>query len=81
MERLRGRVIGHDGKARSMIEGLTETHIVVYGKTIGVIGEIERVAMARQAVELLLGGSPHGNVYKWLEKKRRELNRKLLEEE
>ncbi len=80
MERLKGRVIGHEGKARSMIEGLTESYISVYGKTIAFIGKMEWVAMARRAIEMLLSGSPHGNVYKWLEKKRRELNRHLMEE-
>ena len=70
--RLRGRVIGQEGKARKMIESVTQTYISVYGKTIGIIGKIEDVAVSRQAVEMLLEGAPHGNVYKWLEDKRRE---------
>lgn len=76
MLRLRGRVIGQDGKARKMIETMTETYISVYGKTIGIIGKIEHVAMSRQAVEMLLEGAPHGNVYKWLEDKKREVLRR-----
>ena len=71
--RLKGRVIGQEGKSRAYIENFTETDVVVYGKTIGIIGEVERVAMAKQAIEMLLEGSPHGNVYKWLENKKREL--------
>ncbi len=74
--RLRGRVIGQEGKSRKMIESLTESYISVYGKTIGIIGKVEAVAMARQAVEMLLEGAPHGNVYKWLEDKRRETIRR-----
>jgi ribosomal RNA assembly protein len=73
--RLKGRVIGKDGKARRLIEELTETHICVYGKTIGIIGMIEDVAIARKAVESLLSGSPHSNVYRWLENKRKEKKR------
>ena len=76
-ERLRGRVIGKDGSARRTIEELTETYICVYGKTIGIIGDLEKVAVARKAVESVLTGSPHSGVYKWLEKKRREL--KIME--
>jgi ribosomal RNA assembly protein len=74
--RLRGRVIGQEGKSRKMIESLTETSLSVYGKTIAIIGKVEAVAMSRQAVEMLLEGAPHGNVYKWLEDKRRETLRR-----
>jgi len=78
-QRLKGRVIGSNGKARRMIEDMTETRISVYGKTIGIIGELEHAAMARRAIEQLLSGSPHGNVYRWLENKRRELHRRVFE--
>jgi len=71
--RLRGRVIGAEGKARVTIERLTETFIVVYGKTVSIIGTVERAVLAKRAVESLLEGSPHANVYRWLEKKRRQL--------
>src|SRR3989338_5949646 len=79
-ERLKGRVIGSDGKARKMIEDMTETNISVYGKTIGIIGDIEKATLARRAIEQLLAGSPHGTVYKWLENKRREMHRRVFEE-
>jgi ribosomal RNA assembly protein len=68
--RLRGRVIGKDGKARRVIEDLLEINICVYGKTISIIGRGENVALARRAMESLLSGSPHSNIYKWLEKQR-----------
>lgn len=73
MERLKGRVIGMRGKARANLENLTETHISVYGKTIAIIGEISRAALAKKAVEGLLEGSSHATIYKKLEKRRREL--------
>lgn len=71
--RLRSRVIGSDGKARKMIEQMTNTDICVYGKTVGIIGNVEDVSIAKQAVHSLLNGSPHGNVYRGIEdrKKRR----------
>lgn len=78
MLRLKGRVIGRNGKARKNIELLTETNISVYGKTIGIIGECENSVLARRAVESLLKGSTHANVYKWLEKNRRELKQREL---
>lgn len=73
MERLKGRIIGSEGKSRRTIETLTETSISVYGKTAGIIGEIANVDCARKAIEKLLEGSQHSGVYKWLEKKRKDL--------
>lgn len=71
MIRLKGRVIGSEGKSRKVIEELTETDICVFGKTISLIGRAENVAIARHAVESLLRGSPHSTVYRWLERQRR----------
>ena len=73
--RVKARVIGAEGKARGIIEELTDCNISVYGKTISIIGEIDRVPLARKAIESLLGGSPHANVYRWLEKQRRTLKK------
>ncbi|MBI2656186.1 RNA-processing protein [Candidatus Woesearchaeota archaeon] len=78
MLRLKGRVIGKDGKSRMLIEELTECNISVFGKTISVIGLPESSANARQAIESLLRGSTHANVYKWLEKRRRDLKRRAM---
>jgi ribosomal RNA assembly protein len=77
-KRLKGRVIGEKGKSRNTIEELTGAYISVYGKTIALVGEINAVSLARRAVESLLSGSPHANVYKWLEKQRRNLKKKEI---
>jgi len=79
--RLKGRVIGEEGKSRKTIEDLTECYISVYGKTISIIGEPDNLVAARKAVEDLLKGSPHGNVYKLLEKRRRMMKRKMMVDE
>ena len=73
MLRLKGRVIGQEGKTRKIIEEMTECHVSVYGKTIGIIGRAENIGIAKQAVMNLIEGSPHSSVYKWLEKKRKEV--------
>ncbi len=73
MTRLKGRVIGHEGRSRKTIEDLTETHICVYGKTIGIIGLPDNLFLAKQAVVSLLNGSRHATVFRMLEKKRKEL--------
>lgn len=75
LQRLKGRVIGTAGKSRRIIEQATESYVSVYGKTIGLISPVENIMIAKQAIEALLSGSPHSSVYRWLEKKRRDLKR------
>jgi ribosomal RNA assembly protein len=76
--RIKGRVIGSEGKSRKTIEMLTECYISVYGKTVGIIGEVEGVQQARKAVDSLLSGSNHANVFRTLERYRRELKRQRI---
>ena len=71
--RLKSRLIGTKGKTRQLIEELSEAHVSIYGKTISFIGRTESVHVAKHAVMMLLGGSPHSSVYHWLERKRKEL--------
>ena len=71
MMRIKARLIGKEGKARYMLEVLTNTHISIYGKTAAIIGEIYDVLLAKQAVEKLLKGAPHGNVYRYIETQKR----------
>lgn len=78
MLRLKGRVIGKEGKSRRLIEELAECSISVFGKTISIVGLPESTANARQAVESLLRGSTHANVYKWLERRRRDFKRRAI---
>jgi len=78
LRRVRARVIGTGGKARRVIEEMTSTQLSVYGKTIGIIGECNYVTTAKRAIELLIKGSMHATVYKWLEDQRRKARREEL---
>lgn len=64
---LKGRVIGTKGMVKSNIEKYTETNIAIYGKTISIVGKWKNVQMAKEAVEMLLSGSMHTTVYRFLE--------------
>ncbi|KCZ71996.1 KH domain protein [Candidatus Methanoperedens nitroreducens] len=75
LQRIKGRIIGKAGKTREVFENLTSAQISVYGKTICLIGYPEQNAVARAGIEMLLEGSTHGPVYKFLEKKKSELKR------
>ncbi|NTV23079.1 MAG: RNA-processing protein [Nanoarchaeota archaeon] len=78
--RIKGRIIGRSGRSRELIEEHTQTNISVYGKTVSIIGRAEDASVARKAIEMIIKGSPHANVYKWLERMRKELTRRVYEE-
>jgi ribosomal RNA assembly protein len=78
LARVKARVIGTGGKARRVIEELTNSQLCIYGKTISIIGECDKVTTAKRAIELLIRGSMHSTVYKWLEDQRRKAKRESM---
>jgi ribosomal RNA assembly protein len=79
IKRVKGRIIGANGKTRKLIEELTEADMVVYGHTVGFIGTFEQVDVARNAVQMLISGSQHHTVYKYLQRKRSEFKKQRLQ--
>jgi ribosomal RNA assembly protein len=79
IKRVKGRIIGMNGKTRRLIEELTDTQVAVFGHTVSIIGTIEQAGVAREAVEMLVKGSMHSTVYRVLHRKRRDLKKKSLE--
>ncbi len=77
--RVKSRIIGMNGKTRRTIEELTEADVVIYGHTVGFIGTFEQVDAARNAVQMIIQGSQHHTVYSYLQKKRREIKKQMLE--
>jgi ribosomal RNA assembly protein len=79
IKRVKGRIIGANGKTRKLIEELTEANVAVYGHTIGIIGTYEQADVARTAVQMLINGSQHHTVYKYLQRKRSEFKKQKLQ--
>ncbi|MDR0372422.1 MAG: KH domain-containing protein [Nitrososphaerota archaeon] len=79
IKRIKGRIIGTDGKTRKLIEELSEADVVVYGHTIGIIGSFEQADTARNAVQMIIDGCQHQTVYKYLQRKRTEMKKEKLE--
>lgn len=79
IKRLKGRIIGKEGKTRRIIEELTDASVSVHGHTISIIGDMDQAEVAREAIQMLIKGSQHRTVYGFLHKKRRELKKKRLE--
>lgn len=70
---IRARLIGTRGKTRRIIEELTGVDVSVLGHTVSLIGGTFEMAIARDAVIMLLRGSEHKTVYRFLERKRADL--------
>jgi ribosomal RNA assembly protein len=79
MKRIKGRIIGTEGKTRRLIEELSEADVVVYGHTVAIIGSFEQADIARNAVQMIIEGCQHHSVYKYLQRKRSELKKQKLE--
>ena len=74
VQRIRGRLIGTDGKTRRIIEELSESELSIYGNTVSIIGDLMSLDASKRAVEMILEGSEHAAVYKFLEGRRREMH-------
>jgi ribosomal RNA assembly protein len=78
LDRLRGRIIGKDGRAREQIEDMTDVEISVFGKTVALIGYPEQMKTARAAIDMLIEGVPHENVFAFLDKKKKESKQDMI---
>ena len=70
--RMRSRLIGTNGRIRSLIEELTGCEISIYGSTVLIIGDDQSLAIAGPAIEGILRGSEHGTVLYGLEQDKRK---------
>lgn len=73
LTRIRGRLIGQNGKTRRIIEDLTGVEMTIYGNTVALIGSSVSMPVAKHAIELILNGSEHATVYRYLEGERPKL--------
>ena len=79
MRRIKGRIIGKEGRMRKQIEDVLNVNISIHDKFVAILGEVENVAAAREAVMLLVDGAQHSTVIKFMERKRRELKSRSLD--
>jgi len=77
---IKGRIVGAQGKSKRVIQQLSECAISLCDNKIGIIGRAENVEIASKAIESLLRGAKHANVFKALEESRAHL-RELNEED
>ncbi len=71
--RMRSRLIGRNGRIRSLIEEISNCEMAIHGSTVLVIGDQDGVALAAPAIEGILRGSEHSTVLHGLEQDRKRL--------
>lgn len=71
VRRISARLIGSEGKTRRIIEELSGALLSVYGHTVSLIAELDSLEIAKRACEMILSGSEHAAVYRYLEGQRR----------
>ena len=79
--RMRSRLIGRNGRIRSLIEEISRCEMAIYGSTVLVIGDEDGLALAAPAIEGILRGSEHSTVLHGLEqdRKRQRIRSRRLE--
>jgi ribosomal RNA assembly protein len=72
MRRLRARLIGTSGRARSRMEELSGCSLSIYGASVALIGTAEQLERGTRGVQMLLRGSEHSSVFGYLNRARRQ---------
>lgn len=73
VQRLKSRVIGTNGKTKRVIEHLTTSKISIYGHTIAIICNIIDIDITKKAIDKILSGNKHANVYRFIESNMKKL--------
>ncbi|RLI09639.1 RNA-processing protein [Candidatus Bathyarchaeota archaeon] len=79
LARVKGRIIGKNGRSRALLEELTETMISVYGHTVAIIGRVDGLNVAREAILMLVRGAFHKTVWNFLYAWRRKMRKERTE--
>jgi ribosomal RNA assembly protein len=70
---VKARLIGTGGKTRRLIEELSESYVSIYGNTASLIGDYVQNQISRESVLMILRGNQHSTVYKYLERRRKDI--------
>jgi len=68
LERVRGRIIGRDGKTLRVLSDLTGCFYELKNNKVAIIGETDKIKAAQRGIISLIQGSKQANVYSYLEK-------------
>ena len=80
LSRQKGRIIGRNGITKEIITDMADVDMAVYGKTVSLIGRMENIMVAKEAINMILTGSRHKTIYSYLENQKRERKEKEFKE-
>jgi len=72
-KRIKGRIIGTDGKVKKRIEEITDAYISIYGDTIAIIAPYYTMSYVKDIIEMLINGAKHSTVFNVLSKMKEEI--------
>ena len=78
IKRILSRVIGKNGKTKLILEEITESSITIYNDKIFIIGFLEEIHLAHEAIDSLMAGATHKKVYTFLERGRRRIREEKM---
>lgn len=73
LQRIKARIIGEEGKAKSHMESVSNASICVFGSTVSLIGTIDEISVAKAAIAVLINGGTHKTAYMVMEKEKQKL--------
>lgn len=73
IHRIKGRVIGEEGRIKQEIEKAADSDLSVYGNTVAIIARIDSIEYAKEAIARLIHGAPHSSVLRYLASVRKQL--------
>ncbi|OWT32978.1 RNA-processing protein [Methanobrevibacter sp. 87.7] len=80
LSRQKGRIIGRNGVTKDIITDMADVDMAVYGKTVSLIGRMENIMVAKEAINMILSGSRHKTIYSYLENQKRERKEREFKE-
>jgi ribosomal RNA assembly protein len=73
IRRIKSRIIGREGKAKSYMQEVSGADLAIYGNTISIIGTVEETKIVRSALNVLLNGGTHSKAYVIMEKTKKSI--------
>lgn len=67
LRRIKGRIIGEEGRVKRTIERLASVSVIVGDRHVAILGRLEDVEVARRAIEMLIEGRKHGTAYRYIQ--------------
>ncbi|MGN1362370.1 MAG: KH domain-containing protein [Methanobrevibacter sp.] len=80
LSRQKGRIIGRNGITKEIITDMADVDMAIYGKTVSLIGRMENIMVAKEAINMILSGSRHKTIYSYLENQKRERKEREFKE-